>query len=300
VEVTYLLEGESPVVKSYKVAPSRRFSILVNAVEGLKPGSVGVKYRSLNGVKVVAERAMYFDYQGIRGGTCSQAVEGTSQQLYLAEGYTGAGFDTWILLANPNQEAADVQLTYLLPGGHTEAEKRQVPGNSRLTVNAKDKVKDQSFGVSIASLNGLGIVAERAMYFDCGGRKGGHSSPAVDRPSRTLYLAEGYTGGDFDTWILLANPNSGEASARLTFCREDGVEVPLEVRIPAQARLTVKVDDVKGLEGCSFSTLLQSDQPLLMERSMYFSYRGREGGTNCTALDAPSQQRFFAEGYTGG
>ncbi len=74
----------------------------------------------------------------------------------------------------------------------------------------------------------------------------------------------------------------------------------LDVTIPGLARYTVKVNDVKGLEDCSFATRVDGDRPLLMERSMYFFYRDWSGGTNCTALDGPSLYRFFAEGYTGG
>jgi hypothetical protein len=244
---------------------------------------------------------MYFNYHGISGGSCSQAVSTTSTRLYMAEGYTGAGFDTWILLANPGQSPAEVQLTYLLQDGKTAVEKRTVAARSRLTVNAADKVPGQSFGVSIESLNGVGIVAERSMYFDYLGKiDDGHCSAAVSSPSQTLYLAEGYTGGDFHTWILLANPNPEAANARLTFAREDGTEVKLDLVVPALGRYTVKANDLKGLEDCSFATRMDSDRPLLMERSMYFFYRGWPGGTNCTALDGPSTYRIFAEGYTGG
>jgi hypothetical protein len=300
VEVSYLLEDGNPIICSYKLAPSSRFTILVNDVPGLKPGSVGIKYRSTNGVKVAAERSMYFDYHGKRGGHCSPAVTETSQKLYLAEGYTGEDFDTWILLANPSQQAADVQLTYLVQGGQNVTEKRAIPAMSRLTINAGEKVRDQSFGVTIESLNGVGIVAERAMYFNYYGMDDGHCSPAVIHPSQTLYLAEGYTGGKFDTWILLANPNPDAAAARLTFAKEDGSEVALDVSIPAQSRFSLRANDVKGLEGCSFSTRVDSNRPLLMERSMYFFFKNWSGGTNCPALEEPGEHRFFAEGYTGG
>jgi NlpC/P60 family/S-layer homology domain len=301
VEVSYLLEGADPIVCKYSLAPSSRFTVLVNGVPGLKAGSVGMRYRSLNGVKVVAERSMYFNYNGIRGGSCSQAVSETSTKLYLAEGYTGPGFDTWILLANPNQSPADVRVTYLLPDGQTATDSRTISAQSRLTINARDKVPGQSFGATIESLNGVGIVAERSMYFDYAGNiDDGHCSAAVANPSQTLYLAEGYTGGDFDTWILLANPNQEAASAKLTFSKEDGSEVKVDIVVPGLARYTVRANDVKGLENCSFATRMDSDRPLLMERSMYFFYRGWSGGTNCTALDGTSQYRFFAEGYTGG
>jgi hypothetical protein len=301
VEVTYLLEGGAPIVKTYNLAPASRFTILVNDVAGLKPGSVGLNYRSLNGVKIAAERAMYFDYKDKQDGHCTEAITETSQKLYLAEGYTGKDFDTWILLANPNTVPAEVEVSYLVQGGQNVTDKRTIPPQSRLTINAAEKVPDKSFGITLTSLNGVGIVAERAMYFDYHGEiDGGHVSAAVKEPARSLCSAEGYTGGDFDTWILLANPNGEPARARLTFAREDASEVAMDVVIPALSRFSLRVNEVPGLEDCAFSTRVDSDQPLFMERSMYFFYKDRTGGTNCPAVEGPTQYRFFAEGYTGG
>ncbi len=300
VEVSYLREGDSPIVANYTIAPSSRYTILVNGVPGLKPGNVGIKYRSTNGVKITAERSMYFDYHGKKGGHCSPAITRTSQDLYLAEGYTGGDFDTWILLANPNQQAAEVQVNYLVQGGQNVTETKTVPAMSRLTINARDKINGQSFGVSIHSMNGVGIVAERSMYFNYNGMDDGHCSAAVDRPSQTLYMAEGYTGGRFDTWILLANPNQEGATAHLTFAKEDGSEVKLDVNIAGQSRFSLKANSIKGLEGTAFSTRVDSDRPLLAERSMYFYFNDWSGGTNCPAVEGPTQYRFFAEGYTGG
>jgi len=300
VEVTYLREGADPVVEVYELAPHSRFTVFVNQVEGLGKGSVGMSYRSLNGVPVAAERSLYFDYRGKRGGHCSTAVTELSERLYLAEGYTGGDFDTWILLANPNPQAAEVEVTYLVQEGRNLVEKLTVPARSRYTINAREKVPGVSFGTAIRSLNGVGLVAERAMYFDYHGKRGGHCSAAADAPSQTCYFAEGYTGGDFDTWILLANPNPEPATATLTFAREDGSEVVLTRRIPAASRCSVHADEVAGLEGCSFAAKVEGDLPLFAERSMYFDYRGRCGGSNCTGVPRPSQHRFFAEGYTGG
>jgi len=302
VEVSYLLEGGAPVVKRYTLPPSTRFTVLVNDVEGLEPGNVGISYRSVNNVEVAAERAMYFNYMGSRrGGHCSPAVAQPSTELYLAEGYTGGDFDTWILLANPGQEKARVKVTYLLPDGGTIVQWRDVPAMSRSTINAGDILGERGFGVKIESVNGVGIVAERAMYFDYdGGKRGGHCSPAVAQPSTELYLAEGYTGGDFDTWILLANPGEERATANLYFFVEGGAERSIKVILNPESRFTLKANEVQGLEDCSFSLKVESDKPLLAERSMYFFYKDRSGGTNCPAQNGTSEYRYFAEGYTGG
>ncbi len=299
-EVSYLREGGPPLVCTYDIPPQSRFTVLVNSVPGLPPGNVGISYRSLNGVPVASERAMYFRMHGINGGHCAEAATQTSTSLYFAEGYTGSGFETWICLANPNPDAAEVEVTYLAQEGRNVTQRHRVEGRSRLTLNAKDGIRSGSFGISINSLNGVGIIAERAMYFDYRGRRDGHCSTAMVRPSRSLYMAEGYTGGEFDTWICLANPNSEAAPARLVFSREDASEVTLEVSVPPRSRISVRANDVPGLGRCSFATRVESASPLFAERSVYFVYKGRSGGTNCNALENTRKRTFFAEGYTGG
>jgi hypothetical protein len=189
----------------------------------------------------------------------------------------------------------------MMPDGSTVEQLRSVPAMSRSTINARDTLGEEDFGVKIESMNDVGIVAERAMYFDYdGGKRGGHCSPAVTQPSTELYLAEGYTGGEFDTWILLANPGWESSRATLSFFPEGAEEKSIHVTLDPQSRFTVKANEVPGLEGCSFSLLVESDNPLLVERSMYFFYKDRDGGTNCPALNGTSEYRYFAEGYTGG
>ncbi len=302
VEVTFMREGKPPLLQRYTLAPRSRHTVFVNQVPGLGPEGVGIGYRSLNGVGIVAERAVYFRYKGrISGGHCSQAVTGPSQELFFAEGYTGDGFDTWILLANPNPEDARVTLSYLLPKGGVVKDDRVVPAFSRLTINAAEKVPGSSFGVRVASENGVGIVAERAMYFLYRGRKeGGHCSAAVPAAGERWYMAEGYTGGDFETWILLANPNPVEAGVEVRFHREDGQEVEKKLVLPPFSRETLEVKRIRGLESCSFAVTVSGTRPVFVERSMYFNYRGWSGGSNATALPAPANAFYFAEGYTGG
>lgn len=302
VEVTYLREGKPPLVRQYSIPPRSRQTVFVNGVPGLSGESVGMSYRSLNGAKVVAERAVYFRYRDrIKGGHCSQAVTEPACELFFAEGYTGGGFDTWLLLANPNPEEAQVVVRYLLPGGGLVEDRRTVAAFSRLTLNAGEKVPGTSFGIQLVSENGVGIVAERAMYFLYRGKvDGGHCSPAVSSPSKEWYMAEGYTGGDFETWVLLANPNTEENPVEVVFYREDGSGVTRRLILAPYSRETLEVKRIDGLESCSFAVYAKGSLPFFAERSSYFNYRGWKGGSNAQAVPRPSESVYFAEGYTGG
>jgi hypothetical protein len=292
--------GRAPETRSYQLAPHSRFTLPVDNLYAYDELSMEVEAPAPG---VVAERAMYFDYgDWADDGHAGEGASEPSTEGYFAEGYTGQGFHTWLLMVNPNDAEALVEVAYLPEGRSPVTVNYSIPPRSRFTVrvNGVPGLPAGSVGLSYRSLNGVPIAAERAMYFDYFGKRGGHCSAAVENPSTRLFLAEGYTGGGFDTWILLANPNPEAAHVRLVFCREDSSTVSVELTVPAGSRVSRCVDEIAGMGACSFATRMESDLPLFMERSMYFFYKDRSGGTNCTAQEGPYQRRFFAEGYTGG
>ncbi|MBU4386395.1 MAG: hypothetical protein KKH73_05300, partial [Actinobacteria bacterium] len=148
------------------------------------------------------ERAMYFDYngRGLDDGHDSVGVTGPSEEWYFAEGYTGGAFDTWLLVANPEEEAAEVMVSFNTPGGNTIQEEYTIEPRSRFTVpvDAVEGLSDTEVAITVRSTNGVGVIAERSMYFIYSNGycsyDGGHNTVGVTAPSTTWYFAEGYTG----------------------------------------------------------------------------------------------------------
>jgi hypothetical protein len=100
---------------------------------------------------------------------------------YFAEGYTGAGFDQYLTILNPNPAEATVRVTYYLTDGATKVVTLTVPATSRATVTVHDAPQGVGRGQAVAAvvegLNGLDIVVERPMYFTYGeGITGGHTA----------------------------------------------------------------------------------------------------------------------------
>jgi hypothetical protein len=281
----------------YTLAPNSRMTIWMDREPGLDCGEFSTQMES--DLPVVAERAMYFGYRGVGGGTAAEGAYASGQEWYFAEGYTGGDFDTWILLANPNDAAARVTLTFMLPDASTRETKIEVPARSRSTVGVDQLpgMEQTEFSTSVEA--SIPIVAERAMYFTYTGKGGGHDAMGVTQPSSRWFFAEGYTAGYFDTYLLLQNPGSSPAEVTISFMRGDGSEVKHEIVIEPHARFTVHVDEMPGLEQNEFSTLVDSNKPLVAERAMYFVYKNRDGGSCSQGTNAPAQQWFFAEGYTG-
>ncbi len=208
---------------------------------------------------------------------------------------TGNLFDTWILVMNPGGEPARITVTFQDECGTQQTCRYTVGAFTRFTIPARDNLGSRpAFSTRIES--DRPVLAERAMYFDYGGREGGHDTIGATAPSAQWYFAEGYTGCGFDTWILLQNPDERAASVNLEFMREDGRVVSLPVSVAARSRYTVKVNGVPGLEGCSVSTRVTSDLPVVAERAMYFSYRGCGGGHDSIGATSSSTSWFFAEG----
>jgi hypothetical protein len=272
-------------------------TIWMDREPGLDCGEFSTRMES--DLPVVAERSVYFGYAGEKGGTAAEGAKAPGQEWHFAEGFTGGEFDTYFLLSNPNGEAAEVTLTFMLPDASEQEAKVVLPAFSRGTVNVDSLpgLEQAEFSTTVGS--SMPIVAERAMYFKYAGRGGGHDAMGVAQPSGTWYFAEGFTAGDFDTYILLQNPSPSSAEVSLTFMLTGGGEVKKNVTIEPYARYTLHADAVPGLEQAEFSTLVESATPLVAERAMYFVYNTRDGGSCSQGTTSPALEWYFAEGYTG-
>ncbi len=290
-------DGEADTFQ-YSLAPKSRMTIWMDREPGLDDGEFSTELDCDQ--PVIAERAMYFsDSQGRSGGTASQGAQEPSSSWYFAEGYTAEDFDTWILLGNTNSTPTVATLTFMLPDTSTKELKVEVPARSRLSVHADNLPGLEATEFSTRVESEAPIVAERAMYFNYHQKDGGHDVMGINQLSDKWYFAEGYTAGDFDTYILLQNPNDSDTTANLTYMLGNGETIGQEVTIGAHSRYTVHVDVVPGMEQAEFSTAIQSGASIVAERAMYFNYRNRNGGSCAEATSSPATTWYFAEGYTG-
>jgi len=230
--------------------------------------------------------------QDLRAPVSSQTTSGTT--WYLAEGSTRGGFETWILVQNPSRDTATVSLTYMTPSGAVTGPSLVLEPSTRQSVNVADTISDE-WSVSTEVTSDVPVVCERSVYW--GERIGGHDSIGVTSPDHVWYLAEGSTGGDFETWILVQNPNDANATVELTYMTSEGsVEGPREDLLP-NSRMTFNIADT--LPGVfSVSTKVVSNRPVVCERSVYWG--GRIGGHDSIGVTIPGQDWYLAEGSTRG
>ncbi|MBU1942403.1 MAG: N-acetylmuramoyl-L-alanine amidase [Actinobacteria bacterium] len=284
--------------QSLELPPFSRRTIHLDEI--VLVNDVSTCVRSTNGVPVIAERAMYFSFERGRGGHAAPGVASPACEWYLAEGSTDWGFDTFVLVQNPDDNENPVTLRFMRSDGYTTDFTYTMDPHSRFTLECPDVEGFEQADFSVKVTAAYPVVVERAMYFNNhDGKAGGQDSPAVTAPATTWYLAEGYTGDGFDTFVLLMNPGGEPARVKVNYLVPGGEVVTGEYEVPAETRRTVHVDEVPGLEDSEVSFAVESDRPVVVERSMYFEYGGVTEGTNSTATDSLANDWFLAEGYTG-
>ena len=177
----YCGDGAVEERKGLTLSPHSRFTIPVHeAGLGLgrandARGDFSIAVRSTNGVPLVAERPMYFRYKGtVTGGHDVMGAEAPRTEWFFAEGCSRDGFDTWLCLQNPGEEAALYDIYYYCGDGTVQERKDLTLGpHSRFTIPAHEaglglgRSNDArgDFSIAVKSVNGVPIVAERPMYF---------------------------------------------------------------------------------------------------------------------------------------
>jgi hypothetical protein len=127
---------------------------------------------------IVAERPMYFNYSGKwAGGHDVMGATAPAEKFYFAEGYTGAGFEEWMCIFNPSHDKeAQVKITFMMNGGASQEVTQTVGHDSRVTLSVNNTIgPDKEVSAVVESLNGVGVVVERPIYFNYSGKwPGGH------------------------------------------------------------------------------------------------------------------------------
>ncbi|MDD5667253.1 MAG: polysaccharide deacetylase family protein [Actinomycetota bacterium] len=169
---TYMLGDGQVVARDEVLAPRSRTTINVGAVV---PAGSDVSLAIEASQDIVAERPMYFRYQGtITGGHNVMGAEAPREEWFFAEGCSREGFDTWLCLQNPTGEAAVCDISYYCGDGTSEERVGiGLAPNSRSTIpvhetglglgRAGDARGD--FSIAVRSTNCVPVVAERPMYF---------------------------------------------------------------------------------------------------------------------------------------
>jgi Tol biopolymer transport system component len=114
----------------------------------------------------------------------------------------------------------------------------------------------------------------------------------------TRYLAEGATGPFFDTRIVAANIGHTPATTLFRFQAGAGANVVQPMVVPGLERRYIYPRYLPTLEHNSFSTVIESDSELVVDRSMFWP-ASIYGSHAETSVAGPSTTWYLAEGATG-
>ena len=296
VHVVYMLSDGSRIKRDVEVIAHSRYTINVDKQVGDgKDLSVVVWSEE----PVIVERPMYFRYgRAWPGGHVVVGRPSLDTDFFFAEGATREGFKTYLCLQNPGDEPANVDISYMFPDAGPQEQQVVVNPHSRKTIFVNEVVGPDK-DVSIVVRSDVPILAERPMYFKYRGRvTGGHVVMGATEPDTHFYLAEGTTRAGFQTYLCLLNPGDRPAGVTLRYMFADGTNLEQNVTVEATSRQTVDVNEAVGGEK-DVAIEIISDQPIVVERPMYFVYKGIiVGGHNIVATSDLGTTFYFAEGTT--
>ncbi len=287
INIIYMTPNGEIVKPAFGMAPNSRTTVFVNTDV---PDTSQVSTRVESDQAIVVERAIYWN--GRAGGTESLGEIPWSNTWYLAEGSTANGFETWVLVENPNAATATVTLTYLTGTGKVAKAPFTMPPNSRTSVLVNSDLPDNAH-VSTTVTSNIPVAAERACYWS--NRKAGHASLGATAPSTTWYLAEGTTADGFEDWLLVQNPGDVDSTVTITYMTGAGEVNKAPLVVPAGHRVSVFVNaDVP--DNAHVSVAVNATQPVVAERACYWN--SRAGGHDSLGAVAPASTWELAEGCT--
>lgn len=274
--------------------------VLINPRDKIGDRDFSTAVACKEGKSIAVDRTMFWASSGGQMESHnSVGVQAPSRNWYLPEGSCNWGFETFLLIQNPNATAANCKVKYTMLGSLTETVNHTIPANSRVTYKMVDEIPDYvPEDASIAVESDVPVIPERSMYRNS--RRAGTDSIGSNTLSRTWYLAEGTSAWGFTTYILLQNSSGENATVNITYMTPQGPVQQDQFVLSHLSRKTIRVNDVPGMANKDFSTRIESTIPIGAERSMYWDNGTGEAGHDSIGLTSPHAEFYLPSGGVGG
>ena len=319
VKVQYLFENGTGLVVMHNVLPQSRYTVSVNADAHIPfnskvpAQSFSMIVSSINGVGIVAERPMYFNFRGINSGTDVLGATKLGTDFYFADIESQRNYSSFVTILNPpGGSAAHVTVTYYAGGATLATDTIVVQPGQRATTYPQKTGININTKCAFSVHSDQPVAVERPTYFTTsrsnisGAVTGAATVVGAQAPGKDWLFAEGYTGFDFHEYLVLANFDSTvTANATINLEYSNGAVNPQTVQVPPMSQVFFDVNaasdpNVFAQATTQVSAEVTSDSPIVAERQEYFLYDGViPGGTDVMGEPGPAKVVYsFAEGYT--
>ena len=289
-----------PIVRRNDIVPAEsRFTFalddLVAGTRGEHNPSVSLLIYDQTDRIILVDRSMYWDAGGLDwgGGHNTVGSHAAAVTWAMPEGATHE-FDEYIHIVNPGgkwaEDTANVQVTFMNQLGDNWVRTKDMPPETNWCIYVNDVVGYQPHVSTLVEvLNGVGVSADRTMYWDGIGYDGtevewvgGHCSIGTNERSTIWYISEGATH-QFDDYVLVTNPSRiQDADLKVTMLGRDGVLDEFYHVVPPLTRYTIYLNKQVGRHQSHVSTVVESlPRPapapsphdatyIMVERAMYW------------------------------
>ena len=324
INITYLFEHQPAITVQHIVNPSTRATVSANTDLNIPASAQQQSISAIvqSSVPIVAERPMYFNLHGIASGTDTLgATDATHTTFYFAEGDSRQdltrSYSTFITMLNPSTtQIAHVTITYYSNGKVVGTQPINVGPLQRGTGTPAALGINQQVAIKVTS--DIGIVVERPMYFsdnipNAGGvTTGAASTIGATTTGGDWLFAEGYTGPNFQEYLVLANFDTTPAPATVQLEYGNGTFQRVQVMVPALSQYYVDVNNIythTSPQSCGCiptadvsAEVTSTSTAIVAERLMYFHFGSTHisGGTDVVGAAGPASHSVyaFAEGFT--
>lgn len=205
---------------------------------------------------------------------------------------------TSVIVQNPNDVAAVVQVTYATPCDPTTPDyQAMVPAGGRSEINVSETVSNPAIGSAVVTSDVPVVAVQNTLWSnDGGGPQWSANDGGVRAPALTWYLAEGSTYGGYQTYITVMNPNTEPAQVAINYTVPGWSEAGPRLMLLPVSQQRVNVADTLT-DWSSIGAIVTSDIPVVAQMSVY-----RNGGNSSTStmgVNEPSTMWYLAEGNTG-
>jgi hypothetical protein len=269
--LTYMLPTAENRQEQVTVPANSRKTVDVGASVGPEQD---VSIRVEADAPIVAERPMYFDYRSAwRGGHTATGAAQLATEWNFAEGTTRNGFEEWLCIMNPGDQAT-ARVEYMFSGEPSQVREYTLINHGRTTISVNEAVgpeKDVSVKVTC---NGK-ILCERPMYFNYHlAWEGGHDVLGSNSGQKTWYFPTAAVGPGFESWLCLMNASGGTNAVRVEVFGDGGGYRELAQDMAPGSRATIDLTNA-STEITNPWIRVTGTRDLIAERPTYFSYEPR-------------------------